>query len=1274
MNISLPEEKDIEKMENLHSFTPFTSTTNIVYQGRPLVFSQGVAESSDEFLYRMMHSLTVSNDPQRVGRIDTFSAQGMQFSQDRGYSPNIQETMIIRKVIQESIFRQALLRYIQKYVDADDPTILRAIGRNNTDAIVAQHLSQLPRKTHIRGSDDRIQNRVHTVTNLLSRIPHIPIVNYLDYGTGDGSVAAAIAEALSVPERSIPNPSGGDPIVQPGRRISVQGVDVFPMQRPIPTRIVKDGDSLPAEWTNQFQLITAFVVLHHVKNQQHIISELYRVLAPGGILILREHDYRDMTPTSILRMQKMHVYESQGVTLQVDPLQEILGDTKSRIVLGEDPFRHFLDAVHIVSMALYGENMHSTALGQRRSKEPAFWSLYRARMEWHSLLQNAGFSHHCTVSAGFDDISSQMEKRIRICETASLRPQDGLATVDTPDTTGGDEEETPNIIPTEEGDTCDGWISRNPQRMYESAYTKPIPLNALPNTQLILEYKVQRNLAVEAFFPKKGGRTGDLPPLVAGVNYDNEVLSYMTPWFIAQQTSALISSLMRREYGEDIPVQPTTSNPNPPPRRRTPKFRLFDGTGGAGGNVLAFLSNRDVTNIQVYERVQKFFQYLVNNVQLYTDKQARPLTSAQNMGSTALTLTHTIAPPPLREGMTFRMQPFEQTVSMYNTEFPLYTLTAEISERGRQQRGPREIRTQMTDSVLFLDVPWVSEGCGYKLRGYTYAGETLENVATRVLRAGAYMVVFKLPPGYQLEMKHLVEELHKETLYIVYRRFLQPLAQNLQGQMVTPTIIRRPQATPVQPVPVRTTIPTPSIQPAPPRTTIPTGGNPAYELIRYRLMDHLRTQFRTIVSNKKDDYYMWVYERVRTFRTCVDNEGNCVLDPIIPATPTFQSSAMVTMEPFWPSMPFAQLSELIREEYPQLVTQLEQTFFLDEQAVMALRRALAGEISLRQRERVNQMMNEIDTLARNLHEIFLSSINAGDIAATVSIREPRQRRGDTVSIIITPNDILRGVLQDIDNQLGAIGTYPTCATQTSAFACMTILGSKLAALRGRYLGNAFEQHLGAMLLRYSMLMEPTKETSFSGVNLHAAIPPALFRMLGEKMGVTTECFASPLNATLRYFMSAFPDVDAPFGSIGSFFTYDFRYRGLPMIEGSPSNGPSGSYEANPPFTEDMIQNMINHMENLLTQADSAGTPLSFFIVIPDWQSPPANAIKASRWKKFEMIVPASQHRFIGGQQHISEGSFTATFDTYIAVLQSRVGVNTYPIPSGFSSLILTSFT
>lgn len=180
---------------------------------------------------------------------------------------------------------------------------------------------------------------------MLSRIAHAPITSYLDFGTGDGTIAKSVGDAI-----------GMDPS-------NIQGVDVFEMKRSIPTLVIEQGQRLPQSWNGKFQLITAFQVLHHTVRQREAIEDLYRVLAPGGLLILREHDFWDMrTPPTLKSENNVRV--------------------RNDVVNGS--FYHFLDAIHISSMALVGDELSHSEGG-------SFYSHYRGRYDWHLMLQMAGF-------------------------------------------------------------------------------------------------------------------------------------------------------------------------------------------------------------------------------------------------------------------------------------------------------------------------------------------------------------------------------------------------------------------------------------------------------------------------------------------------------------------------------------------------------------------------------------------------------------------------------------------------------------------------------------------------------------------------------------------------------------------------------------------------------------------------------------------------------------------------------------------------------------------
>ena len=91
--------------------------------------------------------------------------------------------------------------------------------------------------------------------------------------------------------------------------------------------------------------------------------------------------------------------------------------------------------------------------------------------------------------------------------------------------------------------------------------------------------------------------------------------------------------------------------------------------------------------------------------------------------------------------------------------------------------------------------------------------------------------------------------------------------------------------------------------------------------------------------------------------------------------------------------------------------------------------------------------------------------------------------------------------------------------------------------------------------------------------------------MSNEWGVSHECFASPLNATLTSFNSCCPDVDGSFGSLGSFYDW------------FPTHG---AYEANPPFDSDSVNLCFRHIEKILqlSQSSDYQMPLLFVVITP----------------------------------------------------------------------------
>ena len=150
----------------------------------------------------------------------------------------------------------------------------------------------------------------------------------------------------------------------------------------------------------------------------------------------------------------------------------------------------------------------------------------------------------------------------------------------------------------------------------------------------------------------------------------------------------------------------------------------------------------------------------------------------------------------------------------------------------------------------------------------------------------------------------------------------------------------------------------------------------------------------------------------------------------------------------------------------------------------------------------------------------------------------------------------------------------------------------------------FDDSVSALLLRYVSLQD---------TGMQAACPEDVFKFLHQEFSVSFECFASPLNAYFGRFCSAFPDVDHCFGSCGSFFQF------FPK---------TGSFQANPPFTELVIKAMKIHMDSLLRQTE---LPLSFVVIVPAWKKSKAWAmLNKSRFMTRHVLLSQGKHGYCDG--------------------------------------------
>ena len=192
--------------------------------------------------------------------------------------------------------------------------------------------------------------------------------------------------------------------------------------------------------------------------------------------------------------------------------------------------------------------------------------------------------------------------------------------------------------------------------------------------------------------------------------------------------------------------------------------------------------------------------------------------------------------------------------------------------------------------------------------------------------------------------------------------------------------------------------------------------------------------------------------------------------------------------------------------------------------------------------------------------------------------------------------------------------------------------------------DSFYSALFALLTRYDLL---------EGAGLQSSLNGNVFDVLLKHFSCNTECFASPFNSRYERFCSAFPDTDCAFGSLGSFFNFDFEQL---------TNG--GCFQANPPFASDFILQMCKRMEELLSKKSLP--PLMFIVFVPAWQDSQGwQALSKASALSHHLLLSQKDdpHYYCEGTQHRRfKGRYRiATFDTSVFFMQNAAAKDKWPI-------------
>lgn len=206
----------------------------------------------------------------------------------------------------------------------------------------------------------------------------------------------------------------------------------------------------------------------------------------------------------------------------------------------------------------------------------------------------------------------------------------------------------------------------------------------------------------------------------------------------------------------------------------------------------------------------------------------------------------------------------------------------------------------------------------------------------------------------------------------------------------------------------------------------------------------------------------------------------------------------------------------------------------------------------------------------------------------------------------------------------------------------------------------FLRRVFCVLSRYDSL-------SGSSDGYQMAFPHKGFQWLRDNVGVKIECFASPLNCWNQRIFSVARDTDQFFGSCGNFFLFDGSV-GLGQLTETDIGEPlGGSFEANPPFVESIMNQMAHKIEQILTKFEKGDVPFSFSVIVPAWTDCEGIEIMtASRFlrpiKGFVLRLEKKKHTYRPGMQHRTKHlEQPSNVDTLVFFLQNEAGAGKWPV-------------
>lgn len=233
---------------------------------------------------------------------------------------------LYKEVIKKSnidLYIKALASTINKnyIVDNINESVKKVFSNETT---LSEILKGLPKKVKKEG---RASERVDVIDRMVKKLNiNTKNIKVLDIGAGKGDIIKAVKDYYKLKE--------------------VYAIDVkLPKIKDVKTLMYDKNGNIPLD-NNSIDLILIFNVLHHIPMniRNHLIDEVNRVLKPGGIIIIREHD-DDKTTTFKKFIELIHdfwyLYENEAE----DPLN----------MFNIDELKNMFSAFNLIDIERYND-------------------------------------------------------------------------------------------------------------------------------------------------------------------------------------------------------------------------------------------------------------------------------------------------------------------------------------------------------------------------------------------------------------------------------------------------------------------------------------------------------------------------------------------------------------------------------------------------------------------------------------------------------------------------------------------------------------------------------------------------------------------------------------------------------------------------------------------------------------------------------------------------------------------------------------------------------